>query len=79
MDFDEVWICGWPITMKNEDPMTEIPYKTDNNCKGGPITVMLTIDEVAGAYIAWGGRERLQRTQAECCYAETDECEAGAY
>ena len=40
---------------------------------------MLIIDEVAGAYIAWGGRERLQITQAKRCYDETDECEAGAY
>ena len=40
---------------------------------------MLIVDEVTGAYIAWGGRERLQKTQAECCYDETDECEASAY
>ena len=41
--------------------------------------MMLVADEVAGAYIAWGGRARLQITQAECCYVETNECEAGAY
>ena len=41
--------------------------------------MMLVDDEVAGAYIAWGGRARLQITQAEWCYVETDECEAGAY
>lgn len=46
---------------------------------GRPITVMLTVDEVGGAYIAWGGREHLQRTKARCCYAETVECEVGAY
>lgn len=40
---------------------------------------MLVADEVAGAYIALGGRERLQRTQVEYRYVETDECEAGAY
>jgi len=40
---------------------------------------MLVVDEVAGAYIAWGGRARLQITQAKCCYVEIDECEAGAY
>lgn len=41
---------------------------------------MLIVDEVpASAYIAWGGKEFLQRTQAECRYAETDECEEGAY
>ena len=41
--------------------------------------MMLIVDEVESAYIAWGGRARLQITQAEHCYAETDECEAGAY
>jgi len=41
--------------------------------------MMLVVDEVAGAYIAWGERACLQITQAECCYVETDECEAGAY
>ena len=41
--------------------------------------MMLIVDEVSGAYIAWGGREHLQITQVECCYAETNECEAGAY
>ena len=41
--------------------------------------MMLDAEKVAGAYIAWGGRTRLQITQAECCYVETDECEAGAY
>ena len=40
---------------------------------------MLIVDEVAGAYIAWVGRARLQITQAKRFYAETDECEAGAY
>jgi len=40
---------------------------------------MSVVDEVAGAYIAWGGRARLQITQAECFYVETDGCEAGAY
>lgn len=40
---------------------------------------MLVVDEAAGAYIAWGGRARLQRTQVECYYAEIDECAAGAY
>ena len=40
---------------------------------------MLIVDEVAGAYIAWGGRARLQITQAKCYYDETDECEVGAY
>ena len=25
MDLDEVWVCGWPITMKNEDLRIEIP------------------------------------------------------
>ena len=40
---------------------------------------MLVVDEVAGAYIAWGGRACLQRTQVECCYAKTDECEEDAY
>jgi len=40
---------------------------------------MLVVNEVTGAYIAWGGRARLQITQAEGCYAETDECEADAY
>jgi len=40
---------------------------------------MLVVDEVAGAYIACGGRARPQRTQAKCCYAETDECEARTY
>ena len=40
---------------------------------------MLIVDEVAGAYIAWDMRESLQITQAECCYAEIDECEVGAY
>lgn len=39
----------------------------------------LVADEVADAYLAWGGRARLQITQAECFYVETDECEAGAY
>ena len=39
----------------------------------------LIVDEVEGTYIAWGGRARLQITQAEWCYDETDECEAGAY
>ena len=41
--------------------------------------MMLIVDEVAGAYIAWGGRARLQITQVERFYDETDECEAGAY
>ena len=41
--------------------------------------MMLSVDEVAGAYIAWGGRECLQITQAECYYDEIDECEASAY
>ena len=41
--------------------------------------MMLIVDEVAGAYIAWGGRAHLQITQAKYFYAETDECEAGAY
>jgi len=41
--------------------------------------MMLVADEVVGVYIAWGGIERLQITQAECCYVETDVCEAGAY
>lgn len=40
---------------------------------------MLTVDEVADAYIALGKRECLHRTQARCCYAEADECEVGAY
>ena len=40
---------------------------------------MLIVDEVAGAYIAWGGRELLQIAQVEHCYDETDEGEAGAY
>ena len=40
---------------------------------------MLIVDEVTGAYIDWGGRARLQITQDERCYDETDECEAGAY
>ena len=40
---------------------------------------MLIVDEVAGTYIAWGGREHLQITQAVRCYAETEECEVGAY
>jgi len=40
---------------------------------------MLVIDEVESTYIAWGGREHVQITQAECYYDETDECEAGAY
>jgi len=40
---------------------------------------MFVADEVTGAYIAWGGRACLQITQAECCYVETDGCEAGAY
>ena len=35
---------------------------------GWPITVKLIVDEVVGAYIAWSGRERLQRTQAGWCY-----------
>ena len=46
---------------------------------GRPIIVMLIVDEVAGAYIDWGGRACLQKTQAGCCYVETLECEAGAY
>ena len=29
-----------------------------------PITMMLIVDEIAGAYIAWGGRARLQRELA---------------
>ena len=41
--------------------------------------MMSVADEVAGAYIAWGGREHLQITQAECCYVEIDEFEVGAY
>ena len=41
--------------------------------------MMLVADEVVGAYIAWGGRAHLQITQAECCYAIIDECEASAY
>jgi len=40
---------------------------------------MLIVDEVVGAYIAWGGRECLQRIQAGCFYVETNECEAGSY
>ena len=40
---------------------------------------MMIVDEEVGAYIAWGGRVCLQITQAECFYAETDECEVGAY
>jgi len=40
---------------------------------------MLVVDEVVGAYIAWGGRARLPITQAECRYVETNGCEAGAY
>jgi len=40
---------------------------------------MLVVDEVVGAYIAWGGRAHLQITQAEFCYAKIDECEAGAF
>jgi len=39
---------------------------------------MFVIDEVVGAYIASGGKARLQRTQNKCYYAETDECEASA-
>ena len=41
--------------------------------------MMLIVDEEASSYIAWGGKEHLQITQVECYYAETDECEAGAY
>ena len=41
--------------------------------------MMLVVDEVAGAYIAWDGRACLQITQAKCFYVETDECEAVAY
>ena len=41
--------------------------------------MMLIVDEVEGAYIACGGRACLQITKVECCYAETNECEAGAY
>ena len=41
--------------------------------------MMLVADEVAGAYITWGGRAHFQISQDECCYVETDECEAGAY
>jgi len=37
--------------------------------------MILVVDEVAGAYIAWGERAHLQITQAKCCYVETDECE----
>ena len=37
------------------------------------------VDEVVGAYIAWGRRACLERIQAERCYAETDKCEASAY
>ena len=41
--------------------------------------MMLIVDKIAGAYIAWGGMARLQIAQAKHYYAETDECELGAY
>ena len=40
---------------------------------------MIIVDEVVGAYIAWSEKACLQRTEDGCCYAETDECEEGAY
>ena len=40
---------------------------------------MLNVDEVAGAYIARGGKEHIKITQVNCCYAKTDECEIVAY
>ena len=77
----------------HEDPRIEIPCNAcdqlwylqcaaeqmDFDVCGWPITVIFVADEVVGAYIAWGGRARLQITQTECCYVETDGCEAGAY